>query len=118
MALRMRLAKIRSAERGWLLRPVSDIQDIGKIEATSGSENRLFIIAGMERIRSETDENGPCMVDEKSDLMARPGDAIDAEIIFSQTSGGFDDTLAVGWSLDFRCGRGLAKVFSISRVHR
>jgi hypothetical protein len=49
--------------------------------------------------------------------MARPGDAIDAEILF-ETVDGLEGSLAAGWPLDLDCGRGLAKVFSISRVHR
>lgn len=93
-------------------------EDIGKTQADPGSEHRLFIIAGSQRVRSVRGENGPYLRDMRNGLIARPGDAIDAEIVFPRDAGGLADTLAVGWPLDFGCGQDLAKLFSISRVHR
>lgn len=93
-------------------------EDIGKIAATAGAEDRLYVIAGTERIRSDRDEDGPFLRDLRNDLIARPGDAIDAEILFKPTSGAFGDMLAAGWPLNQHCGRGLAIVVSIARVHR
>lgn len=92
--------------------------DIGKIYATPGSEHRLFAIAGAARIRSGEDERGDYLIDSQSGLRARPGDAIDGEFLFYPRIGTFKDTLAAGWPLSDRCGRGLAIAFSIARVHR
>jgi hypothetical protein len=92
--------------------------DIGKAEAAAGSEQRLFAIAGAARIRSGKDERGDYLIDTESGLRARPGDAIDGEVLFHPQIGNFEDTLAAGWLLSDRCGRGLAIVLSIARVHR
>lgn len=92
-------------------------EDIGKVEASAGSESRLFTIAGAQGIRSGRDQKGLYLVDQRSGLIARPGLAIDAEIIFDGEVDMFD-TLSMGWLLDFRCGGRLAKLLSISRVHR
>ena len=83
-----------------------------------GSEQRLFAIAGTDRIRSGQDESGYYLVDTQSGLRARPGDAIDGEILFHPEAGNIRDTFAAGWPISDRCGRGLAIVFSIARVHR
>lgn len=93
-------------------------QDIGRTEAAAGSENRLFVIAAAKGIRSMNDAKGPALVDERAGLVARPGDAIDAEILFDRTVDPVAAALALGWPVDFDCGDGLATLFSISRVHR
>lgn len=92
--------------------------DIGKAEAAPGSENRLFVIAGTDRIRSGSDRLGRYLVDAETGLIARPGDAIDAEILFRGKIGSLEDTFRAGWRLDDRCGSHLAVVSSIARVHR
>jgi hypothetical protein len=92
--------------------------DIGKVEAASGSEPHLFAIAATKRIRSDSDARGLYLVDRQTGLTARPGDAIDADILFRPKIGGWRDAFAARWRLDDRCGRALAIVFSIARVHR
>ena len=92
--------------------------DIGKVEAAPGSENRLFVIGGTDRIRSGSDRLGHYLVDSETGLIARPGDAIDAEILFRGKIGSLKDTFRAGWRLDDRCGSRLAVVFTIARVHR
>jgi hypothetical protein len=92
--------------------------DIGRAEAPARSENRLYAVAGTDRIRSGSDDSGPYLIDTRTGLRARPGDAIDAEVLFRPKVGSLKDTLAAGWLLDDRCGSRLAVVFSISRVHR
>ena len=91
--------------------------DIGKSEASAGSKDRLFAIAGTGRIRSGSDGRGDYIVDSRTGLTARPGDAIDGEILFKK-SGSVEDALRAGWLLGDRCGSGLAIIFSIARVHR
>lgn len=92
--------------------------DIGIAEAAPGSENRLFVIAGTNRIRSGRDKLGLYLVDSETGLIARPGDAIDAEIQFRGKIGALEDMFRAGWRLDDRCASRLAVVFSIARVHR
>ena len=92
--------------------------DIGRAEAAPGSENRLFVIAGTDRIRSGSDRLGHYLVDTETGLIARPRDAIDAEILFRGKTDSLRDTFHAGWRLDHRCGSRLAVVFSIARVHR
>jgi hypothetical protein len=92
--------------------------DIGKAEAPGGSENRLYAVAGTDRIRSGSDGSGSYLVDTTTGLTARPGDAIDAEILFRPKIGSLKDTFAAGWLLNDRCGSRLAIISSISRVHR
>src|SRR5687768_12155535 len=82
-------------------------EDIGKTAAAAGTEDRLYVIAGSGGIRSASDADGPYLRDGRSGLAARPGDAIDAEIVFKPTPDGLGDTLAAGWPLDNRCGRGI-----------
>jgi hypothetical protein len=92
-------------------------EDIGKVEARPDSESRLFTIAGAQGIRSGRDRNGLYLVDLRNSLVARPGLAIDAEIIFDSELK-MSDALAMGWPPDCRCARRFAKVLSISHVHR
>ena len=91
--------------------------DIGRSEAAGGSESRLFVIAGSKFVRSGRDERGFHLIDEQSGLTARPGDAIDAGIIFGRRPITTKDSLALGWPVTSSCGRRIATVFSISRVH-
>jgi hypothetical protein len=93
-------------------------EDIGQKDTVARTESRLFMIAGAERIRSRSDARGAYLVDDASGLVARPGDAIDGEIIFKSNPTSSRDTLAAGWPIDHGCGRGLAILLSISRVHR
>lgn len=72
-------------------------------------------IAGTDRIRSGKDKNGLYLADTKSALVARPGDAIDAEIILPSSAGGVPDLLAAGWPVWNGCGSGLAIVHSVAR---
>jgi len=92
-------------------------EDIGKVVASPDSESRLFTIAGAQGIRSGRDHEGLYLIDQRSGLISRPGLAIDAAIIFDSEVDTFD-SLIMGWPLDLRCGSRLAKVLSISRVHR
>ena len=91
--------------------------DIGKAEATVGSSG-LFVIARTDRIRSGRAKSGAYLVDTENGLLARPGDAIDGEVLYRPRAGNFEDILAAGWPISDRCGGGLAIVFSIARVHR
>ena len=93
-------------------------EDIGRTVALPGSEKRLLAIAATDRIRSGRDKSGLYMIDTKTGLVARPGDAIDAEILFRGEIGKLNDAFRAGWRLDDSCGSGLAVVFSITRVHR
>jgi len=92
--------------------------DIGRAEAAPGSQARLFAIAGAGPVRSGRDGRGAYLVDRRTGRAARPGDAIDGEILFRGETGGLGETLRAGWPLGKGCGRGLAIVHSIARVHR
>lgn len=92
--------------------------DIGRTDAAPRSERRLFMIAAAKGVRAGADDNGPYLIDERNGAIARPGSAIDAEILFNRDAGTLQEVLELGWLPHFRCGHGLAKIFSISRVHR
>jgi hypothetical protein len=91
--------------------------DIGRAKAARGAEGRLFAIAAAGRVESGSDRLGDYLVDRASGLKARPGDAIDGEILFRGKIGGLEDSWRAGWPLNERCGSGLAVLLSIARVH-
>lgn len=93
-------------------------QDVGKTQASPGTRARLFAIAGAGGVESGSDGQGPYIADHRSGRAARPGDAIDGEMVFRPRIGSWGDTLRAGWLLDARCGSGLAIIYSIERVHR
>ena len=94
--------------------------DIGRTTAEAGSSSRLFILATGRSVRAEADERGPYLIDRASGLRARPGEAIDGEILaYAPGSIGDDwieNSLSVRWPIARRCGHSLAVVYSIKKV--
>ena len=94
--------------------------DIGRTPAEAGSSSRLFILATGRSVKAEADERGPYLIDRASGLRARPGDAIDGEILaYAPRSIGADwleNSLSVRWPIAGRCGHSLAIVYSIKKV--
>jgi hypothetical protein len=94
--------------------------DIGRGTAETGSSSRLFILATGRSVRAEADDQGPYLIDRASGLRARPGEAIDGEIIaYAPRSIGEDwleNSLSVRWPIARRCGHSLAVVYSIKKV--